>query len=146
MTEPAKVSRHVLIDNCDLTSVPAPTPPVTANSVNGAVVYVDDWNRAQHARAMLAAQEAAYTRILLACEKRFEARFALLEAALGRVPPSAAKAQVGVVTDVALRPDCDATKSAQVADQVALAEVASSRKNGAWFPCGEAPEAAPSAP
>ena len=78
MTEPAKVSRHVLIDNCDLTSVFEPTPQVTANPVNGAVVYVDDCNRAQHAQALSAAQEALLNRLVDALEKRMDARLASL--------------------------------------------------------------------
>ena len=113
------MDKLVSIENCVRTSVPAPTPPVTANPVNGAVVYAD-WNSFQGTRAMWVAynEEVCYNRMnqefekqMDALEKRMDARFA----ALGLGPLPAVKAQVGVVTDVALRPSCDAIERAQVA-------------------------------
>ena len=113
------MDKLVSIENCVRTSVPAPTPPVTANPVNGAVVYAD-WNSFQGTRAMWVAynQEVYYNRFekwMDAMEKRMEAKFDARLAALGLGPLPAAQAQVGVVTDVALRPSCDAIERAQVA-------------------------------
>ena len=101
-------------------------------------------------------EEVCCNRLMLEFDKRLDVRLA----ALGLGPPPAAKAQVGVVTDVALCPNYDEKESAHVADhyraeativpvviwQAALAEIASSRKNGAWFPCGEASGDAHDAP